>query len=256
MEIGESVLCKQDDAYHAWEFAMATIAELLLLSNSEDQLVIADVAGPDEWNGNAITIFVGTGDVKNGHASDFQPRLRIGSMSALWVWDGHVDARAPEAQRVWDELWPEARDEEPRVVAVRLAQHIALRLNPPKAGRVERSWGEIWARMFAASVDALGCLESEYPWVLQTSYRDGAGHYVHFDPCGIQFQGFYLNQAGYISCNRVDRNEIEDRDSLNAFNIRDFIESGASRDEARDYLLSVIQPMIERIETRGFERER
>lgn len=248
-----TLLSKQDEAYTVWRFAIACVGELLLLTNSEEQRVMADVAGPEDWNGNAITIFAGIDGVDRRSSEAFKPRLRIGDMSALRVWDGQIDARALDVRRAWDTLWPELSLEEPKSVAERLAGHFGFKTRPPKEGAVERSWGEIWARIFAASVDALECIESELPWVLQTSYRDGAGHYVHFDPCGILFQGFYLNQGGYISCNRDDGHIVTDKDNLNRFDIRRAIEGGASRNEIQEYLQSAIQPMIDRIESRGFE---
>lgn len=251
---GDAVpLNKHDDAYTVWRFAIAAVAELLLLTNTDEQLVMADVAGPEDWGHNAITIFAGCESAGDHYRKNFGPRLRIGDMSVLRVWDGQLDARALDASRTWDTLWPDMQSKEPFAVAERLARHLGFSPQLPKVGAVERSWGEVWARMFAASVDALQRIDCDLPWVLQTSYREGAGHYIHVDPCGILFQGFYLNQAGYISCNRDDGNTVVDREALNTFDIRRVIESGASRDETSKALLSVIQQMIERIESHGFD---
>jgi hypothetical protein len=78
-----TLMAPTDGEYSAWRFAIRLVADLLLATNTPKQAVYANIASPEEWSGNGITVWAG-----DAVGERLTPKLRIGDMSVLWVWDG------------------------------------------------------------------------------------------------------------------------------------------------------------------------
>ncbi|MFN3337629.1 MAG: hypothetical protein ACK42I_09035 [Thermomicrobium sp.] len=215
--------------YDAWLFAVRVTAELLLQANREDRSLYADVAPRKEWQRNAITIW-------SGPTSDHMvPVLRLGDMTALWVWDGRFEFDSTEAQTVMEELWPESANEPLQSTVSCLAAHARITLeegwrNFPK-GRFD-----CWARMFAAAVDCLPSLSSRQPWTMQTMYHSGWGtYYLQFNPLE-EGRSFALSEEGHLAMLPVGSNQ-----DLKSFNIRSSIDEGSPREAVTALLLPRLQ---------------
>ncbi len=178
---------------------------------------------------NAITIWVRSSDA-------FEARLRIGDMTALWVWDGQYDYADPKAQSVWEELWPDARKAPLQDTVDLLAAHAGIPLSNDWDKRPVTRFGA-WAKIFCASIDCLECLEPPQTWVASTSYRDGAGYYLEFRALAGGAM-FAVNEGGYIATP-----DFPDRipTSLKELDLLAFIRSGISRDELRRKMLPSFQ---------------
>ena len=223
---------EENSDYQSWLFALRATAELLLQSNNEDQSVYANVGAPDEWKGNAFTLWCGSSP------RDWEPTLRIGDMEALWVWDGRIDFHSPEAQRVWAELWPEAAREPLQATVGLLAAHAGLKLSEEWSGAPKARFA-CWARIFTAVVDCLPLLSSLQQWALLTSFHGGWGtYYLHFVPLTAGTE-FALSEEGHLALLPTGLDE-----DLRSFNIRSFIEDGLPREAVVAQLLPRLQRCV------------
>jgi len=175
------------------------------------------------------------------------PRLRIGDMTALWVWDGQFDIADPEAQNVWEELWPEAAEKPMEETVRRLASHVGVGLEDGWTSPRDTRFSK-WSRLFCAAVNCLPLLETSQSWVVRTFFHGGWGtYYLEYHPLDGNVS-FAISEEGHIAHPDLDAQMSR---TVKSFTIRPAIESGMPREALESLLLPALQVCVDAAERKG-----